>query len=698
MLSQEIVNNLEKIHQSILVVDIETSSFYPENGGEVSIKTEFDAYVANAKVKWFGAFSYKYNQGYYLHAQNDASQILKLMNEHDVIVHFNGEEFDFPILTNNGFTNDQKRYIQVDCMQILGTSNQRNRKGYAFKNRAELMDVKLKNNHLRGMAESFELETQKGNIDWRVFQKDEWTEAEIIDIKKYLYADVMATKQLFDRLWYYWLPFAELLPEKSIYDLSWIRSSIASLTYKAACQIINVEPTYSENGRTAEEMGGNVFEPKIEEAWGAWYVDYGSLYPHVEAMFNLCSEVPEDKKDRNKIWHGNDIFQVKGYYDVSSWHPLSSYIASKLKERIHLKETDKQNPMVYTLKILLNSFYGVLRSPIFEKVHTENIGWDTCWLSQQIQQLSTEMLEQFGFKIIYGDTDSVLFITDDKEKNTKEYVSSCLNQIVEIIKDNVPFPVDTFKLNIEHYLEYIMFPFDDATIVGEDGKNKKENGRLVYERKGKKKNYFFIYKDKDETKIKIVGLPIKKDNATQLGMKIYEEVLKDEIIKNNRAKFSKDFIDSVISNYLKKPEIIQLLSQEYKVNASSSYKTNCIQKQISDAYFNGQEGVIRLVKNSKIGKCGKGTLYATVEEATNAKLVKEDFDLDKVEQELSPFVLYVEPPKPAVEAPKPLKIAPTGNDNKKKEESTVVPKKRGRKPGSKNKPKFEKSITYILSF
>jgi hypothetical protein len=221
MLSSEVQNNLDKIKKSTLVLDIETSAFLPD-GTEISIKTNFEGYVAFAKVKWFGAYSYKYNTGYYLNAQTEASTILKLLNEHDVLVGFNSEEFDFPILKNNGFTNIEKRYIQVDVMSILGTANQRNKDGYAFKNRAALMDVKLKNNHLRGMAEVFQLEHQKGDIDWRIFQKDTWTDEEILEIKKYLYSDVMATKGLFEKLWFYWLPFAELLPEKSVYDLSWL--------------------------------------------------------------------------------------------------------------------------------------------------------------------------------------------------------------------------------------------------------------------------------------------------------------------------------------------------------------------------------------------------------------------------------------------------------------------------------------------
>ena len=637
-------NKIDKIRTSAIVVDIETSANYPD-GREINIRTNFEDYVTFAKVKWVGMYSFKNNQQYYFNALEQFDEIERLLQQHSVIIGFNSEEFDFPILVNNHLINPRFRYLQVDCMNILGTANQKNKKGYKFKNRGELMDYKFKNNSLKCMAETMKLDHQKGNIDYKIFSKSKWTEEEIKEIKKYLYNDVMAVKQMFDKLWYYWLPFAELLPEKYRYDLSWIRSSIASVTYKAACNVIGVEPTYSETPKKIEEMGGRVIQPKYEECNGVWYIDYQSLYPHVFAMFNLCNEVnPNDYKEDDKCyWHGNKIFNVKGYYDISKYHSLSKYIAEKLKERITLKDKDPKHPMVYTLKILCNALYGVMRSPIFEKVHTPNCGWDCCWLSQQIQELTEMMMKSFGFETVGGDTDSIFLKASNEKFNNKDYVQNCLNQIIEIINDNVPFPISTFSIKIEHYLDYILFPFEKQPIIGEDGKHKKEKNRLILERKGKKKNYLYIYKDeKGESQIELVGLPIKKDNATVLGMKIYDEILKPEIIKNNRAKFTKEFIEKNLNNYLENPEIMELISQEYKVNTFSSYKTNCIQAQISKAYFNDNEGIIRLIKNNKIGKCGKGMLYCTVEEAINAKLTKDELDLEKVNQELSPFILYEE--------------------------------------------------------
>jgi len=309
MLNEIVKGNLETIKKSCLVLDIETSSLY-SNGLEVNIRTNIEDYINNAKVKWFGAYSYKTNTGYLLNAQTEAQKILELLNGHNVYIGFNSTEFDLPILKNNGFIDSNKKYADIDCKVVLGTANQRTKDGYAFKNRAELMDYKLSNNHLRGMAETFGLDVRKGNIDYKIFHKDTWTEEETTEIKAYLKNDIMITKQLFDKLWDFWYPFTEFLDTKHIYDLSWIKNSIASLTYKAACNVYGVDPTYSEQVTHKEEMGGRVIEPKYEEVRGVWYVDFASLYPHIFSMFNLFSEVDPDLFP--DAWHGNSLFKVRG--------------------------------------------------------------------------------------------------------------------------------------------------------------------------------------------------------------------------------------------------------------------------------------------------------------------------------------------------------------------------------------------------
>ena len=637
---------LDKIKQSILVFDIECSSSYPHNGEKINIKTHFDDYVKFAKVKWFGCYSYKYDMMICDEVVGNEDKIRKLMGEHDVLCGFNSDEFDLPIMYNNNLVPEDKYYKnKLDLLCILGSAIFKRHDGLPFKNRAALMGKKPKNNSLKAMAEVFELDVKKGDIDYNIFFQKTYTDTERQDILEYLNADVLMTKQLFEKVWDFWLPFTEFLYEDDVLKLSWIKSSIASLTYQAACKTTGVDVTYSDNRDETqkEEMGGRVILPKYEEARDVWYVDFTSLYPHIFCQFNLFGEVAVDDMDiiPPNLWHGNELFQVRGYYDISEQHPLSKDVAEKLKRRRDvkrkIKETGVYDSIEYSLKIFLNSLYGAARSSIFEQIYKPNCGWDCCWLGQQINYLAEKMMKEFGFETIAGDTDSIFVIAHDEKHNNEEYVKECLKAVVDRIKDNVPFPAETYGIDIEADLEYVMWPFGLEPVKLEDGTNKKVGNRLVKEWRGKKKNY--VYLERGSQKLGMKGLPIKKDNATGLGMKIFKDYLEPMMIKERHAKFDKAVIDAVLESYLTIQDNLHLLAREFKVQPAVSYKLpGQLQAQISTGYFNGQAGVIKLIKNKKIGNAGKTSKYCTVEEAINAQLSVEDIDIAKVENELAPFV------------------------------------------------------------
>ena len=666
--------NITSLLNSALVFDIETSANYSD-GKEISISGNFDQYVTLAKCKWFGAYSFKTKKEYYLETSKNQQKIMDLLESHNVYIGFNSEEFDYPILVNNGLIDPKQKINHIDCMKILGSSKFIDKKGFKYKDRGNLMGYKFKRNSLECIAETIKLEFQKSKIDYKIFQKDEYTEEEKTEIIKYLKNDVMATKGMFDKLWTYWMPFTDLIDWKFVSNFSWIKSSIAALIYKSACFCMNTEPTYSEHTSKIEEMGGKVLMPTDEEVKDAWIVDFRSLYPHIMCMFNLFAEVKEGVKN---AWHGNEMFKTKGYYDISYKHPLAKAVEKKLKERILLKINDKDNPLIYTIKIWLNGLYGVLRSALFEKVHTPNGGWDTCWLGQQITDFTQKELEKYGFEVTYGDTDSRVILAKSKKHCDKDYIKTCINQIVKKILLNVPFPLETFDIAIERFTPYMLFPFSYQEVVDEKTRKLLKNGMIegyteeiqdkkkviirtednkivkrgrswVKERCGRKKNYLYLYEEDNELKVKLVGLPIKKDGATQLGIKIYKEILEPKILKEKTAKFSKQFMDEQLESYLKNKEILQLLSREFKIKPYSAYKIQkgkkeptTIYAQISKGYFNKGDGVINLIKNYKIGKAGKGDKYCTVQEAIEAKLTIDDLDLEKLYNELEPFVKYEE--------------------------------------------------------
>jgi DNA polymerase elongation subunit (family B) len=596
---------IKEIINESLVLDIECWSDY-------DISKDFDNYVANAKIKWIGFYSYKTKKNYELPVAGNESLIKEFIEKHKYIVTFNGLEFDVPILKNNNLWPDNY-FIEIDLKKILGSKIEKGEK-----NRGALMGFSFKKESLKEMAITMKLETLKDDINHDIWKKDFWSKEEIIQIKKYSRADVEVTRLMYEKVIDFWYIFAVFLSEKDINKCVWIKSSVASLVYAAACKKLGEDPTYGRKGKETDG-GGRVIEPRVEEAWNVWYVDVASLYPHIYAMFNLMMEVSREFPD---AWHGNEVFKVNGYYDISKNHILCLDLMEKIKNRLELKAKDPKNPLVYAYKIYCNTFYGINRSEVFEKVHTENSGEDCCYIGRQINEIIEVKGKELGYITLAGDTDSCFWQCENGEK-THEDVTRDLKTIVEYINSFAPFNFDTFKIDIEDYCHYIMWVNDE------------EKGKTL------KKNYCYIRENfkKKCKEVVIKGLPIKKINSTQLGPLIFEKYIKPRMLEEIKGKFEKEWFLKLIDEELEKN--IELMAQEYTAKDYSSYSfagKKSLPGQISKSYLNEKNGSIYLIKNTRVGRVGGKFKYCTIEEAKQFKLQKHELELEKVYNELSPFV------------------------------------------------------------
>lgn len=651
---------LQELKKTALIFDIETWA-EDANGEPIDIRRNPDEYVHSAKVRWLGMYSMKYNKYQAVEmSKADIPKLIKFINEHDCLVGFNNLQFDTPIMMNNHLL-PEKFMHQLDCMVILGTDKYR-----GHKNRSAQMGVSFKGNSLRAMAEAFGCDTQKGDIDYEVFRKTEYSDEERQQILSYLKSDVMATKEIFEKLFNFWAVFANWVTDADVENWSWLTSSIASLTYKAACKIKGVEPTYGEKEDGHEEMGGRAITPSRIEAYGVWYLDEKSKYPHTFSQFDLFNEVnPEyvsnDDIESGKFWHGNDTFKVKGYYDMRQRSALSRDIIVKLKTRWAIQDVLKQykkNPeqpvrlnkyvrdvlnlpnnidsvlsseqvnmldnLQVAIKIFLNALYGAVRSPIFEQIHTPNAGWDCCWLGQQIhEQVQWFFEEEKGRKAIGGFTDS--WFIEGKEGDTHELISEWNDEIVTRLKAAMPYPEDTYKIGIECFMDYILFVYDNKKIKGEP--------------KGFLKNNY-VYVTDDWQKVEPIGIPVKKVTATPIGRHIFYEHIVPKIKLEKRGRFDKEWVEELIDEHL----TIEQMAQVYQCKPEGDYKTNKdgtpsnnIYAQISRNYTDGLGGTVQLIKNKKVGRCGKSWKYGSLEECQQAGVTNKDLDLSKVRAELYPF-------------------------------------------------------------
>jgi hypothetical protein len=769
---QEIV---ERALNECLIYDIESSSWHPTEKRWLDIRDDFDLYVQYAKVKWIGFYSYKNKEKILLPLTEETREFIKgYIDDHKYIIGANNEEFDDPVIINNKLLEISENYWErkksLDIQKIIGD----NPHGENFKNRGMWMGKKCKKYSLHYLAQAFNLDVIKGDIDYKIFYKDAWTEEEIADIKKYLDKDIEITKQMFDILTEFWVEFCEELSEKNIKNMSWVKASLASLMYKNLCDLFDMPETYAGNELSfvKEELGGRAIIPKRAEVHNAVYIDVVSLYPHMFIQFGLSGEITNPLLGVQNF----GMFNTRGYYPADDQHFIDKYLAQVIKKRLYLKEHDPKNKKIYTLKIKANcfsedtfvmtpkgvknikdfkvgdicwslnketfeveeatvtqvhnykhsgefvkihnkntdllvtedhnmlawekdklyfikakdfikkrqillhhknnditkemcydsvcsidnvithdtdvvktdfttshcitldknntiyagrndtftwvgqSYYGMARSPVFESVYKPNAGYDCCYLGQQVHKFVQKYLEERGYEIVGGFTDSWFVKRLDGVLDVAEVQKYCA-EAVAIMQKSMPYPVDTFSIEVETVMKYLLYNWD----------YKKEHFA--------KNNYYYVYEKNGELKSKFVGLAIMKDGSTDFSMYLFKKYLEPAIFKRLQEgkqpeRFDKNYLIELIRKELplNKEKMVML----YNFKATEKYEDqNNIRAQLSRAYAGGRAGYAEIIKNRRLGDAGKGAKYCLKEDID--KLEVHDFILDKVYRELQPF-------------------------------------------------------------
>jgi DNA polymerase elongation subunit (family B) len=634
---------LEKIYNETIVYDIETSS--QDKTGWIDIRDDFEKYVENAKVKWIGLYIPRTKEKFILNMNNnnDYQLCVSLFQDAKTLVGWNNNNFDDPIVKNNLLLPDRKYQYKLDLMKLLACKDKKE----GFKWRSKLMGHECKSAGLGFVAKKFGLKVHKGDIDYDIFKKDTWTPEEEEEIKFYVNLDIEMTAQLFEIYFNFWKYATMFLGEKNIANLSWMKSSLATVVYKSYCDLLEFDEAYGdfEENDEVSDGGGRAIIPKYTEAHGVWYIDFASLYPHIYAMFNLMSETTNPMKGLSLF----GPFHTTGLYDNKNFHPISKDLMTKIQMRKSLQKinknidddglitvdipenvshiiTEKQTTaeirdmisgLIYMLKIFCNSFYGANRSDNFVNIHTENSGSDCCYLGRQIHKFVEEFFKRKGFEAVGGFTDSLFIKHKGGQEFTQEQIEELCAESVSMINKFVPFPQETFTLEVECYMDYVLYSRDFKNDVV------------------KKNNYLYVTTDKKgNRKMKIVGFPIMKDSSTKYSRHIMNTYLKDSIVNDLNGKFDKNHLIKLINQDIE--EHLDGMFVNYNVKPEKRYKDEGnLNRNISLKFFGGKSGSIKLLKNKSVGQVGASWKYCTKEELKKVQI--SDVCLDKVYKELQCF-------------------------------------------------------------
>jgi len=286
-----------------------------------------------------------------------------------------------------------------------------------------------------------------------------------------------------------------------------------------------VAPTFKFKEVKGKTTGGFVMQSKPGIYDFVIVCDFKSLYPSIVRTFNIdpLTFVPENKTRSNLIIAHNKA----GFKREEGILP--EIIQHLWIEREKARKS-KNELARYAIKILMNSFYGVLASPNCRFYNYDLTNAITTF-GHYIIHTSAKLIEKQGYEVIYGDTDSIFINLNVKTEKQAENVGRKIEKEINSYFDKhvKDFHKRDSFLELEFEKTYIRFLMPRAR--GSE--------------KGAKKRYAGLINKQGKNKIEFTGLEFVRRDWTELSKKFQLELLERIFHKKEIADFVKKFVNNL---------------------------------------------------------------------------------------------------------------------------------------------------------
>ncbi len=291
-----------------------------------------------------------------------------------------------------------------------------------------------------------------------------------------------------------------------------------------------VSPTTHFSEKEKGIIGGYVKSSKPGIYHNVLILDFKSLYPSIIRTFNIDPASLLDKKERGAIESPN------GAYFKNTEGILPSVIEKLHQAREQAKKEERELAN-YAIKIIMNSFFGVLANPNCRYFNYDMANAITHF-GQMIIKLTAEQIEKKGYKIIYSDTDSVFVETKLDRVKAIVLGKEIQNTINEFYQNYVQksYQRKSFlELQFAKLYLSMMLP-----AVRASAKEKVE-----VEEKGAKKRYAGLLEKNGKEELEIVGLEAIRGDWTEAAQDFQRELLLKVFHKESPQIFIKQFITDI---------------------------------------------------------------------------------------------------------------------------------------------------------
>ncbi|MBS4032926.1 MAG: DNA polymerase II [Ignavibacterium sp.] len=292
-----------------------------------------------------------------------------------------------------------------------------------------------------------------------------------------------------------------------------------------------VAPDVKDLETTEHSAGGHVLDPIAGIYDDVAVLDFKSLYPSIIQTFKIdpLSRLLSEK---------DTIKTPEGFKFSATQHFLPEFIDQLMEQRsLAKKKNDKA--LSQAIKILMNSFYGVMGSYGCRFYHPDLPSAITS-TGKHLLLGSKSFLEERGYKVVYGDTDSLFVMMIQEPDIDYHKAGDELARLLNLYWNEElkqKYEVESF-LEIEfekYYRKFIVTPARGSEA-------------------GAKKRYAGLLSKNGEEEIEFVGLEFVRSDWTRLA-KEFQTELYNKIFNNEEVD---DWIRSVV-NKLKKGEFDEKL-------------------------------------------------------------------------------------------------------------------------------------------
>lgn len=268
-----------------------------------------------------------------------------------------------------------------------------------------------------------------------------------------------------------------------------------------------VAPNIGDYEGQLSAPGGYVMNSQPGMHGSVLVLDYKSLYPSIIRTFNV------DPYARIAALQEPEIDTIPGF-DGARFSRTEYILPDIIKELWQARDKakqDKNKALSQAIKIIMNSFYGVLGTPGC-RVHDSRLTSSITKRSHELIQHTVNLIEDEGYTVIYGDTDSVFVSLNQVVDNASADIVG--NRLVAMINNYwTEYLDDVFAIEscLEMEYETHFCKFFMPTIRGSDKGSKKRYAGLVVDGDGKQR---LIYK----------GLETVRTDWTEMAREFQQEL------------------------------------------------------------------------------------------------------------------------------------------------------------------------------